>query len=92
LPAIEKLKQVTGKDNVNFIKLDLGDPSCATAAKEVVRKDPKLDILFLTRTSPLTYSISDELEKFSCHLWGAKPPQDTKCNGYLVRLLTGAHE
>ena len=47
-PAIEKLKQVTGKDNVHFIKLDLGDlPSCAAAAKEFIAKEPKLDILFL---------------------------------------------
>jgi retinol dehydrogenase 12 len=46
--AIEKLKQVTGKDNVHFLKLDLGNlPSCAAAARELAAKEPKLDILFL---------------------------------------------
>jgi retinol dehydrogenase 12 len=48
LPAIEKLKQDTGKDNIHYLKLDLGDlPSCAAAAKELASKEPKLDILFL---------------------------------------------
>jgi len=42
------LKQITGKDNVHFLKLDLGDlPSCAAAAKEFTANEPKLDILFL---------------------------------------------
>ena len=45
--AIDKLKQVTGKDDIHFIKLDLGDlPSCAAAAKELAAKEPRLDILF----------------------------------------------
>jgi retinol dehydrogenase 12 len=48
LPAIEKLKNVTGKDSVYFIKLDLGDiPSCAAAARDFISKEPKLDLLFL---------------------------------------------
>ena len=47
MPALEKLKNVTGKDNIH-IKLDLGDlPSCAQAAKELRAKEPKIDILFL---------------------------------------------
>ena len=46
--AIDKLKEVTGKTNVHFLKLDLGDlPSCAAAAKELLAKEPKIDILFL---------------------------------------------
>jgi len=48
MPALEKLKNVTGKDNIHYIKLDLGDlPSCAQAAKELRAKEPKIDILFL---------------------------------------------
>ena len=48
MPAIEKLKQETGKDNIYFLKLDLGDlTSCAAAAREFQSKEPKLDILFL---------------------------------------------
>jgi len=46
--AMDKLKGVTGKTNVHFIKLDLGDlPSCAAAAKELLVKEPTIDILFL---------------------------------------------
>ena len=46
--AIEKLKQATGKDNVHFLKLDLADiPSAAAAAKELLTKERKIDILFL---------------------------------------------
>jgi len=46
--AIAKLKQVTSKDNVHFLKLDLGDlPSAAAAARELAAKEPKIDILFL---------------------------------------------
>jgi retinol dehydrogenase 12 len=46
--AINKLKEVTGKDNVHFLKLDLADiPSCAAAAQELLAKEPKIDILFL---------------------------------------------
>ena len=46
--AIEKLREATGKDNVHFLKLDLGNlPSCAAAARELADKEPKLDILFL---------------------------------------------
>lgn len=47
-PAIEKLKQVTGKDDVHYLKLDLGDlPSCAAAVKELASKEKKVDLLFL---------------------------------------------
>jgi retinol dehydrogenase 12 len=46
--AMDKLKEITGKTNVHFVKLDLGDlPSCAAAAKELLAKEPKIDILFL---------------------------------------------
>jgi retinol dehydrogenase 12 len=60
LPAIEKLKQETGKDNIHYLKLDLGDlPSCAAAARELASKEPKLDILFLNAYYPFQLS-SDE--------------------------------
>jgi retinol dehydrogenase 12 len=46
--AMDKLKEVTGESNVHFLKLDLGNlPSCAAAAKELLAKEPKIDILFL---------------------------------------------
>jgi retinol dehydrogenase 12 len=58
--AIEKLKNVTGKDNIHFLKLDLGDiPSCAAAAKDLESKESRLDILFLNAYCPLIYD-SDE--------------------------------
>jgi NAD(P)-dependent dehydrogenase (short-subunit alcohol dehydrogenase family) len=45
---MDKLKQVTGKTDIHFLKLDLADlPSCAAAAKELTAKEPKIDILFL---------------------------------------------
>jgi len=45
---MEKLKEITGKTNVHFLKLDLGDlPSCSAAAKELLGQEPKIDILFL---------------------------------------------
>lgn len=45
---MDKLKEVTGKTNVHFLKLDLADlPSCAAAAKELLAKEPNIDILFL---------------------------------------------
>jgi len=48
LAAIEKLQKATGKTAVHFLKLDLGDlPSCAAAAKELLAREPKIDILFL---------------------------------------------
>lgn len=50
--AIEKLKQVTGKSDVHFLKLDLADiPSAAAAAKELLAKEPRIDILFLNAYS-----------------------------------------
>lgn len=53
-PAIEKLKQVTGKDDVHYLKLDLGDlPSCAAAVKELASKEKKVDLLFLNAYIPL---------------------------------------
>lgn len=46
--VIERLKQVTGKDSIYFIKLDLADlSSCAQAARELMDKEERLDILFL---------------------------------------------
>jgi retinol dehydrogenase 12 len=46
--AIEMLKQVTGKDNICFLKLDLVDlHSCAAAANDLLSKEAKLDILIL---------------------------------------------
>jgi NAD(P)-dependent dehydrogenase (short-subunit alcohol dehydrogenase family) len=46
--AIDELRKETGKDNVHFLKLDLGNlHSCAAAARELYAKEPKLDILFL---------------------------------------------
>ena len=51
--AIDKLKQVTGKDNVQFLKLDLADiPSAAAAAQELLSKEQKIDILFLNAYFP----------------------------------------
>jgi retinol dehydrogenase-12 len=47
-PAIEKLKQVTGKNDIYFLKLDLGDlPSCGAAAKELAARESKVHLLFL---------------------------------------------
>jgi NAD(P)-dependent dehydrogenase (short-subunit alcohol dehydrogenase family) len=81
LPAIEKLKQVTGKDNIHFIKLDLGDlPSCAAAAKELSSKEPKLDILFLNAYHPHSSKLI-VVESWS-HPQIAKPLKDTNYNGY----------
>lgn len=46
--AIERLKQVTSKDGIYLIKLDLADlSSCAQAARELIDKEERLDILFL---------------------------------------------
>lgn len=51
--AIDKLKQVTGKADVHFLKLDLADlPSCAAAANELTAKEPRIDILFLNAYLP----------------------------------------
>ena len=47
LKAMETLKAETGNNKVFFLKLDLADiPSCAAAAKELISKEEKLDILF----------------------------------------------
>jgi NAD(P)-dependent dehydrogenase (short-subunit alcohol dehydrogenase family) len=46
--ATDKLKEAAGTTKVYFLKLDLGDlPSCAAAAKELLVKEPKIDIAFL---------------------------------------------
>jgi NAD(P)-dependent dehydrogenase (short-subunit alcohol dehydrogenase family) len=45
--AITKLKSETGSNKVHFLKLDLADiPSAAAAARELVSKEPRLDLLF----------------------------------------------
>ena len=44
--AIAKLKEETGNENVHFLKLDLADiPSVVSAAKELISKETRLDIL-----------------------------------------------
>jgi retinol dehydrogenase 12 len=53
--AISKLKKETGKSDIHWLKLDLGDiPSCAAAAKELASKERKLDILFNNAYVPFT--------------------------------------
>jgi NAD(P)-dependent dehydrogenase (short-subunit alcohol dehydrogenase family) len=55
MAALDRLKSVTGKDTIYFIKLDLGDlPSCAQAAKELKAKEPKIDLLFLNAYTSLS--------------------------------------
>ena len=45
--AIEKLKLETGKDQIEFLELDLGDlPSVRKSAEEYLRRDSTLDVLF----------------------------------------------
>jgi retinol dehydrogenase-12 len=47
LKAMEELKRETGNEKVFFLKLDLADiPSCAAAARQLISKEEKLDILF----------------------------------------------
>jgi retinol dehydrogenase 12 len=44
--AIAKLEEDTGNENVYFLKLDLADiPSVVSAAKELISKETRLDIL-----------------------------------------------
>jgi retinol dehydrogenase 12 len=45
--AIAKLEQETGKTEVRFLLLDLADiPSVTAAARELVAKEQRLDLLF----------------------------------------------
>lgn len=45
--AIAKLQKETGSQNAHFLKLDLADISSATAAaKELISKEQRLDLLF----------------------------------------------
>jgi short-subunit dehydrogenase len=45
--AITKLKAETGKVDAHFLKLDLADiKSATTAAKELMSKESRLDLLF----------------------------------------------
>ena len=45
--ALAKLKEETGNKEVHFLKVDLGDlPTVVSAAKELMSKEPRLDILF----------------------------------------------
>ena len=47
LKVMEELKRETGNEKVFFLKLDLADiPSCAAAARQLISKEEKLDILF----------------------------------------------
>jgi NADP-dependent 3-hydroxy acid dehydrogenase YdfG len=80
------LKKVTGKDNVHYLKLDLGDlSSCADAAKELASKERKLDILFLNAYFTLV-NITDDIEE-SCFLRQIpKQPLDMNYSGYDNRI------
>lgn len=45
--AIEELKTSTKKDNIHWLKLDLGDlTSVRRAAEEFMEKEPELHVLF----------------------------------------------
>lgn len=52
---MEQLKRETGNESVHFLKLDLADmSSCAAAAKELISKEDRLDILFNNAYPPLS--------------------------------------
>ena len=54
--AIQSLKEITGKDDIYFVKLDLADlPSCAQAARDITAKEQRLDVLFLNAYGPWKY-------------------------------------
>lgn len=43
---MEELREITGKEDVHFLKLDLGDIKASkSAAEELVNKEPKLNSL-----------------------------------------------
>src|SRR5579859_763445 len=83
MPALDRLKSVTGKDNIHFIRLDLADlPSCAQAAKELRAKEPKIDLLFLNAYAFLSIVLTIVESWFL--QWEVKLLKDTICNGYKV--------
>lgn len=60
--AIEELKTSTKKDNIHWLRLDLGDlTSVRRAAEEFMEKETELHVLFNNGYGWMSYYYSDQL-------------------------------
>jgi NAD(P)-dependent dehydrogenase (short-subunit alcohol dehydrogenase family) len=79
------LKKLTGKDSIEWLKLDLADvPSCAAAARDLASRENKLDILFCNAYILIIVSALIAAESW-CRQWTQKQRKDTSYNGYTFK-------
>lgn len=58
--AIARLKKETGKEDIHFLQLDLGDlKSVRSAAETFLSAEPRLDVLFNNAWVPFPALLSD---------------------------------
>jgi retinol dehydrogenase 12 len=85
--AMETLKMETGNERVFFLNLDLADiPSCAAAAKELMSKETKLDMLF--NNAYFSSSALVTIGELTTHKGYKKRSRAMNYIGYLAILLS----